>query len=180
MNVQLKKLKKSKIAFVFLVVLLALPVSLRAQDENCRLNSADAPALRGFRLGMSPAEARTVAGNKLKIKIKREGSFFGYFIEERAPDFLVGVRALYLRFLDARLFQIEIFYESAPSVATLDELIAQTSAQTNLPPNLWTRKHDRATIACDGFSLVADNILNPHVELTDEAARARFDAAQEK
>lgn len=166
---------------VFLIIILLVPgVSIRAQTENCRLTLSDAPALRGFRLGMSPAEARRVSGGKLKIKIKREGSFFGYFIKDRPPTFLSDVRALYLRFFDGKLFQIEIFYQPSATAQTLDEFIAQTSSQMNLLPNLWMRKQNRAVIDCTEFSIVADSVLNPRVELTDEAARILFDAAQNK
>jgi hypothetical protein len=168
-----------KIIF-FITILLASVAVSRAQTENCRLSLSDAPALRGFRLGMSPDEARNVSGGKLKIKIKREGSFFGYFIEERPPAFLRDVRALYLRFFDAKLFQIEIFYEPSASTQTLDEFTAQISAQTNLPAELWTGGQNRAAVTCDEFSIVADNILNPRVELTDEKTRVLFDAAQSK
>jgi len=165
---------------VIFLILFACVRAAAAQTENCQMTLSDAPALRGFRLGMSPAEARAVSGNKLKIKIKREGSFFGYFVRERPPDFLSDARALYLRFFNARLFQIEIFYEAAAATPTLDEFIAQTSAQTNLPPHLWTRERSRAIIVCRGFSIVADSVLNPRVELTDEAARVLFETAQNK
>ena len=91
------------------------------------------------------------------------------------------MRALYLRFFDGKLFQIEIFYESlATATPTLSDFTAQLSAQTNLASSLWTSEQNRAVIVCDGFSIVADNVLNPRVELTDEAARVLFDAAQNK
>lgn len=165
---------------VFFIILLACAVSTAAQTENCRLTLNEAPALRGFRLGMSPAEARAVSNGKLKIKIKREGSFFGYFIEDRPPAFLSDVRALYLRFFGGKLFQIEIFYEPSATAQNLDEFVARMSSQTNLPPILWTREGNRAVVACLEFSIVADNVLNPRIELTNEAARALFDAAQNK
>jgi hypothetical protein len=168
-----------KIIF-FITILLASVIVSRAQTESCRLALSDAPALRGFRLGMSPVEARNVSGGKLNIKIKREGSYFGYFIENRPPTFLSDVRALYLRFFDAKLFQIEIFYEPSSSMQTLDKFIAQISAQTNLPTELWKRGQNRAAVVCDEFSIVADNFLNPRVELTDEKMRVLFDAAQSK
>ena len=172
---------KISLKIIFLTtILFASVVVSRAQNENCRLSLSGAPALRGFRLGMSPAEARSASGGKLNLKIKREGSFFGYFIENRPPAFLSDVRALYLRFFDAKLFQIEIFYEPSASVQTLDEFTAQISAQTNLPPQWWTRTQNRAVITCEEFSIVADNILNPRVELTDEKTRVLFDAAQNK
>jgi len=173
---------KADLKIVFFIIISLVSVGLtRAQNENCRLTLNEAPVLRGFRLGMSPAEVRRASGGKLKIQIKREGSFFGYFIEDRPPAFLSDVRALYLRFFDGKLFQIEIFYESlATATPTLSDFTAQLSAQTNLASSLWTSEQNRAVIVCDGFSIVADNVLNPRVELTDEAARVLFDAAQNK
>jgi hypothetical protein len=176
-NLKIKFKTNFKEIFVFLILLFCAGTTA-AQTVNCQMTLSDAPALRGFRLGMSPAEVRAVSGNKLKIKIKREGSFFGYFIRERPPEFLSDVRALYLRFFQAKLFQIEIFYE--PTAQTLDEFTAQISAQTNLPSELWTRGRNRAAINCDGFSIIADNILNPRIELTDEKTRVLFDAAHSK
>lgn len=169
---------KTKLKIVFFLILCACAVSIRAQTEICSLTLSNAPALRGFRLGMSPAEVQNISGGKLKIKIKREGSFFGYFIEDRPPAFLSDVRALYLRFFDGKLFQIEIFYEPSALTPTLEDFTAQVLTQTNLPPNLWTREQNQAVIKCAEFSIVADNVLNPRVELTDETTRVRFDAAQ--
>jgi hypothetical protein len=162
------------------MILSVAALSVSAQTEDCRLTLNEAPALRGLRLGMSPDEVRNLSGGKLKIKIKREGSFFGYFIEEHPPEFFNDVRALYLRFFDSKLFQIEIFYELSASVRSLDDFTAQISSQTNLLPVFWKREHNRAVILCDGFSLVADNLLNPHIELTDEKTRVLFDAVQSK
>ncbi len=128
---------------------------------------------------MSPPEARAVFGGKLKIKVKKEGTFFQNYIEQNPPPFLAGVRALYLRFFDGKLYQIEIFYQTQNPKQTLAEFTERLSAQLNLPSNLWTTQFNKAALACSEFSLAADNVLNPRVELTDEAIRARFEAAQE-
>ena len=167
-----------KIIFLTTILFASVVVS-RAQNENCRLSLSGAPALRGFRLGMSPAEARSASGGKLNLKIKREGSFFGYFIENRPPAFLSNVRALYLRFFDAKLFQIEIFYESPNPTVTLPEFLAQNSAKLNLPFEFWAIERGKAKINCAGFSLAADVLLNPHLELTDDILKTNFEAAQE-
>jgi hypothetical protein len=98
---------------------------------------SDAPALRGFRLGMSPAEARAVSGNELKIKIKREGSFFGYFVRERPPGFLSDVRALYLRFFKPGFFKSKFFTSRRRKRMT--NLPAQISAQSESAVRIMTR-----------------------------------------
>jgi hypothetical protein len=70
---------------------------------------------------MTPAEVKNVFGKSLKLKIKKEGSFFENFITKAPPAFLPGVRALYLRFFDYKLYQIEIFYQTENKTAGHDE-----------------------------------------------------------
>ncbi|CAN5271977.1 hypothetical protein BH20ACI1_BH20ACI1_07430 [soil metagenome] len=162
---------------IFLIIIL-LVSSASAQTQNCSLTIADAPTLLGLRLGMSPNEAKTVFGGKLKIKVKKEGTFFQNYIDKNPPPFLPNVRALYLRFFEAKLYQIEIFYKPQIEKQTLAEFIDRLDTRLNLPSNLWTNEYGQATLNCNTFSLVADNVLNPRVELTDEAIRARFQASQ--
>lgn len=169
-----------KTIFFIFFLLVSVAANTAAQTEKCGSASNDAPALLNLRLGMSPKETRDVFGGKLKIKVKREGVFFQNYIEKKPPPFLENVRALYLRFFDAKLYQIEIFYEPQNQRKTLAEFTNQLSSQMNLPPNLWTTEYGRALLNCAKFSLAADNVLNPRVELTDEATRARFEAAQER
>ncbi len=165
--------------FLLLSIFLNFAVNCTAQ-ETCRLELTDAPTLFGLQLEMSPTQVKSIFGKDLKLKIKREGSFFQNFIEKKPPHFLSGVRALYLRFFDAKLYQIEIFYEPENKRRTLEEFLSQLSAELNLPPNLWNTKYGTSELHCADFSLVADNVLNPRVELTDETIRARFEAAQKK
>lgn len=132
---------------------------------------------------MSPAEVKTIFGRKLKLKVKREGTFFQNFTDKPPPVFLNGVRALYLRFFDRKLYQIEVFYANetaeretaAPSEAKAAEFAARLSASLNLPESsVWTNKFGEYELKCAGFSIAADRVLNPRVELTDDAARAVF------
>ncbi len=132
---------------------------------------------------MSPEQARNVFGKDLKIKIKKKGerTFFQNFIKKPAPNSLRGVRALYLRFFDRRLYQIEIFYESRPNLRTLEDITTALSSQLNFPILDWKIKNNRAAINCSSeISLVADNILNPRVELTNETVRAKVKESREK
>lgn len=164
-----------KTAFLIIIFFFS---SASAQPPDCRFTVADAPNFLGLRLGMSPKEAKSVFGGKLKIKVKREGTFFQNYIDKEPPSFLPNVRALYLRFFDAKLYQIEIFYKPQPTKQTLTEFISRLDTRLNLPPDLWVNEYGQAALNCDGFSLVADNVLNPRVELTDEILRARFQASQ--
>ncbi len=163
-----------KIAF-FLIFLFVSNAA--AQTQNCDLAITDAPALLGLRLGMSPPEVKSVFGGKLKVKVKKEGTFFQNYIDKNPPPFLPNVRALYLRFFDAKLYQIEIFYKPQTERQTLAEFVERLDTKLNIP-NLWTSEYGIATLNCNNFSIIADNVLNPRVQLTDEAIRARFEAAR--
>jgi hypothetical protein len=163
---------KTALAKTAVVVLFSLifAVACCAAQDICELAPKTAPLLLNLKIGMSPDEARSIFGKDLKIKIKKKGerTFFQNFIKKPAPDSLRGVRALYLRFFDRRLYQIEIFYEPRPDLRTLENIAAALSSQLNFPDSSWKIKNNRAETICDEISLVADNILNPRIELTDQ------------
>lgn len=166
--------------FLFLLFLLPSLFAPCAAQEQCGLTSNEAPNFFGLRLNMTPAEVKGVFGKSLKLKIRKQGVFFQNFIRKPPPAFLPGVRALYLRFFDYKLFQIEIFYAAPNNKAgterrTLNKFIRNLSAEKNLPAAFRENENGALELKCAGFSLVADNVLNPRTELTDEATRARFE-----
>lgn len=170
-----------KLSFPFFLILF---FAFCAPAQNL---SACAPAetvhLHGLSLGLSPAEVRGVFGKDLKIKVKSDGdrSFFQNYIGKDAPAKLAGIRALYLRFLDGRLYQIEIFYEERADVPTLEAFIGNLSAQMKFPPNVnWQFVKNKALIDCARFTLIADKTLNPRVELTDAAKLSEAAARRKK
>ncbi len=148
-----------------------------AAQENCGLSNVP---LLGLRLGMAPEQARSVFGRDLKVKVKKKGqrTFFQNFIKKPAPNSLSGVRAIYLRFFDGRLYQIEIFYENRSDWQTLENFVGDFSAKTNSPA--WKIEKGRAEINCGEFSIVADKVLNPRIELTNETIRARVEEIRER
>jgi hypothetical protein len=170
----------TKLAAAILFSLVFVIVS--AAQENCQLEAKTAPLLLNLRIGMSPDEARSVFGKDLKIKIKKNGerTFFQNYIKKPAPASLRGVRALYLRFFDRRLYQIEIFYEPRSDLQTLEAIINALSSQLNFFSSNWQIENNRAAINCGSISLIADNILNPRIELTDEIVRAKIEELREK
>jgi hypothetical protein len=153
-----------------------------AAQSVCAIESKTAPALHNLRLEMSPAEAQRALGDALKIKIKNSGerTFFQNFIENRPPNALPNVRALYLRFFDRKLYQIEIFYENRNEWQTLEDFTRHLSQTFNTPAESWQFEKGRAEIKCAEISLVADKVLNPRIEITDETARAQVEAIRKK
>lgn len=174
---------KNPFAKLFVAVLFFSAFSFHAAaQENCELASKQVPLLLNLKIGMSPEQAQMVFGRALKIKVKKKGerTFFQNYIKEPAPAPLNGVRALYLRFFDGKLYQIEVFYEQRGNFNSLDETINRLSSQINLPVSDWKIEYDRAEILCGEISLITDYILNPRIELTDETIRAQIEKAREK
>ncbi len=168
----------------FLLLFLFLSVSGAAR-ETCDLKLSDAPDFFNLKLGMTPAEVKGVFGKSLKLKIRKEGSFFQNFIKKPPPSFLPNVRAIYLRFYDYKLYQIEIFYEGKNDKAERDnralrQFVRVLSANKNLPDEFRENKKGELQLQCAEFSLVADNVLNLRIELTDDATRARFEESERR
>lgn len=137
----------------------------------------DAPALFNLKLGMSPEQAQSAIGRALKIKIKKDGerTFFQNFIKKDAPPSIRGIRAVYLRFFDRQLYQIEFFYTGEIPRRTTEDFINSQPAKFNLPAPAWKIEYGIAEINCGTFSVVADNVLNPRIEITDEIVRAKVE-----
>ena len=165
----------AKLIVIFAATLvLAVPV---ISQQPCRTLN-EAPAIFGFKLGMSFDDVRSILGPSIKFWKKSpkngEGSFFQNFVEQPPPDNLKGVRALYLRFFNNKLYQVEVFYEDKDQPTKLADFTKQLSTELNLPTDVWTVKNDLATMNCGDFVLTADTVLNRHVELTDDAASQAF------
>jgi len=83
-----------------------------------------------------------------------------------------------LRFFDGELYQIEIFYENRSDWQTLENFIGNFPAKTNLPA--WKIENGKAEIICGEFSIVADRILNPRIELTNKTIDAQVEEIRER
>ncbi|MEJ7860368.1 MAG: hypothetical protein WKF90_01905 [Pyrinomonadaceae bacterium] len=157
-----------------MLILLLIFLLPSAAQETCQVELKDAPTFFNLRLGMTAPEVQNIIGKKLKVKVKKKGerTFFQNFIKQPPPNTLSGVRALYLRFFNGALYQIEIFYEEK----TVWKTVASTevfSAKLNLAQSFQENTMKRIESKCIGFSLMADNVLNPRIELTNEMIRAQ-------
>lgn len=150
-------------------------------QDFCRPEIKDSLALHGLRLGQTPAQTQSALGNNLKINIKKNGFrvFFQNFINNKPPPTLPNVRAVYLRFFDQRLYQIELFYENKTQWQTPADFTADLSARMNIPLSLWQTEYGIAKINCGDFSIIADKVLNPRVQITDEIIRAKVEEIRE-
>ncbi|HEY0429562.1 MAG TPA: hypothetical protein VGC76_17410 [Pyrinomonadaceae bacterium] len=163
-----------------LLFLLISGISAAAQ-ETCVSQSKTLPGLLNLHLETSPEQVQAIVGRSLKIKIKGNGerTFFANFIDKNPPPTLLNVRAIYLRFYDRRLYQIEIFFEDRVGWQNLTDFTIYLRDAMILPA-AWQTKKGRSEIRCEQISIVADHVLNPRVEITDETTRTQIEKARKK
>lgn len=165
------KLFYPKIALIFL---LAFSFSAYAQ-ENCPSIQQTSEVLLNLKLGMTVDEVNQRFGS-FKIKIKKDGDyrFFQNYIDRKPPQNLTGVRAIYLRFFEKKLYQIEIFYEENKYPSEIKNFTEIISNQLNLPLLNWKFANRQGVLNCGETSLTADYQLNPRIELTNETIRRQI------
>ncbi len=161
-----------KSAIVFWLLTWFIPAA-QAQD-NCAWTKQKANVTLNLQLGMTTEEVRAAFGKDLKINLKSKGyyRFFQNYIDKSPPPKLRGVRALYLRFFERKLYQMEIFYEAEFST-TLENFAETLAGQLNFPASEWIYENKKALIRCGENTLFADYVLNPRVELTNETILAK-------
>lgn len=159
---------------IVLIFLLLFSSSAYAQ-ENCVSIQQTSEVLLNLKLGMTVDEVNQKFGS-LKIRIKNDNDyrFFQNYIDKKPPRELSGVRAIYLRFFEKKLYQIEIFYEENKYPSEIKSFTETISNQLNLPVSDWKFANRQAVLNCGETSLTADYQLNPRIELTNETIRKRI------
>ena len=164
---------------LIILTLSILFVSSSTLAQECTLT--EPPPLLNLRLGMTVSEVNAVTGKDLKVKVKPDGerSFFKNWIKKEAKGTLTGMRAIYLRFYDGRLYQIELFYREDHRWQDIDALLADYSVESGFSRDLWRVENGFAKAKCQGFSLEADRVLGAHIQITDDAVLAAVEALRE-
>ena len=172
--------------FCLIVASLGTGKTLPAQTSLCTTKFDQLPTiaeLRGFHLGMTydqvqarvpqiqlaPADQFGVA--KTSINPGYDRSF------DQAS--FADVRTISLDFLDGRLVDLWIGYESTFKWQSLDEFVNGISKALNLPA-AWLVKRGARQLTCDGFSLSASLVAgSPGIRFTDEPAQETIAARRE-
>jgi hypothetical protein len=168
-----------KLSVIISVLLFAI---ISNAQQKCELTLTQAPTLQNLKLEMSPSEANNALGKSLKVKVKPQGqqTFFKNYINKKAKGNLTGIRAIFLRFYEGKLYQIELFYEQDYRWQNLEDLLKDYSARNDFPVNFWQTEYGYASANCTGFSLNADYILNPHIQITNDATAEIVEVEREE
>jgi hypothetical protein len=176
---------------LFLILLVAPIVS--AQGNQCAAKMADlpqAPELRGFRLGMTPEQAKT----RVPQIAFGPTDEFGLSKTSINPDFdsridktnFEDVRTLSLEFLDGRVTSLWLGYENSFKWKSTDEFVKGISRSLGVP-NEWAAKGRARQLKCADFELSVSLIAGgPSLRIVDLPAaetlvarrQAREDAAE--
>ena len=114
----------------------------------------------------------------MKVKPTGQRTFLKTKIKPSAKGGLNGIRSIFLRFFDGRLYQTEIFYHKGSKPQDLSAFSKDYSTRNRFPFDHWKIKYGYAVAKCAGFTLRADTILNPHIEITDELTLEKVKRAE--
>ena len=169
------------------VVALLAATNIFAQQSNCTLKIDQlsvAPELRGFRLGMTYDQVKARVpqvefGRTDEIGVAKT-SINPLFDSRFDRASFADVRTISLDFLDGRLVNLWIGYESTFKWQTLDEFVAGMSQALNLPA-AWPVKRGGRQLTCGGFSVFASLIAgSPGIRFTDDAAQETIATRREE
>jgi hypothetical protein len=155
---------------LLVAVVLGLVSSGGAQTSNasgageCKLKLAQAPAIRGIRLGMSVEEVLaqipgSEADSNLLANLSRD--YFGSRKVSVRPgsystskEKFAGINAIDLHFLDGRLLSFHVQY-SGPEWSSREQFAARVAEVLNLPNVAAWKEIPNGALAltCDGFEI---------------------------
>ena len=130
---------------------------------ECKLNLAQAPAIRGIRLGMSIDQVLaqipgSEADSDLLARLSRDyfGSrsvlvMPGHYVTSKEK--FAGVNLINLNFLDGRLAHYSIRY-AGPEWKSKEQFVARLADVLNLPGvGSWKPSNNGLAISCEGFEI---------------------------
>jgi hypothetical protein len=152
--------------------------TVQESPKTCTLGLANAPNLRGLKLGMTSLQVEKTIGLKLILKdykpymtdeiIPEIKDFrFSSFKNNAVPTQLEGVDAVFFKFYNNSLYRIFVIY-AKPTVAWKDnnEFASYLSEKFDLPKDAWTQNR---YLSCAEFTL-SINIEEekPSISLTNK------------
>lgn len=161
--------------------------TLPAQTPPCAAKIDQLPKvaeLRGFHLGMTYGQVKARvpqiqfgdADQFGVVKTSINPSFDRSFDQASFAD----VRTISLDFLDGRLVDLWIGYESTFKWQALDDFVNGISKALNLPAP-WAVKRGGRQLTCDGFSVFASLIAgSPGFRITDDPAQETIATRREE
>jgi hypothetical protein len=170
-----------------LILIFLSATNLFAQGPGCTLKLEQLPEaaeLRGFHLGMTYDQVKARVpqvqfGRADQFEVAKT-SINPLFDPRFDKASFADVRTVSLDFLDGRLVNLWIGYESTFKWQTVDEFVGGMSKALNLPAD-WPVKRGGPQLSCSGFSISASLVAgSPSIRITDETAQETIAARREE
>ncbi len=167
----------------------------------CTMTPAKAPALFGFKLGMSQAEAERVTGQKAKpnsrllevdrgkkyLTVPRDDLFIVVDNEEYDSELLDNtVEDVTLNFIDGKLFAIALRLNKRSQWVTAPDTLALFQQKLRIPVEAWVENPKgfwnlKKMVTCNGVTIRASVKTNElmRFDMVETAVEARVEAATE-
>ena len=158
-----------------------------AQEPTCSLKLEQLPAaseLHGFRLGMTMDQVKARVPPVTFARPDQFGlsrtSINPHFDSRFDATTFDGVRTVSLSFLDGRLIELWIGYDTGFKWQKMDEFVAGFGKTLALPGK-WQAKGRGQLITCDGVEVFASMVGgSPGVRLTDTVAEQTLTSRREE
>jgi len=184
------------VALILGAVSSAFAQTANTSTGECKLTLAQAPAIRGIRLGMSVDQVLaqipgSEADSDLLARLARD--YFGSRSAAVTPGKYVtsrekftGVSFIDLTLLDGRLVLFSIHYDG-PEWRSNEQFVARLAEVLNLPGvGSWRASTNGLAIACDGFEIYGQGPNGATIAMkdmkvdTDRVVREREEVPKEK
>lgn len=156
-------------------------------NTSCKLSLAQAPVIRGFRLGMTsdvlfalfPANERETFDRIQRLKSAELAPNYGYatfgfsLSNYATQDRYKGIRELSFRLLDNKIVSVRADYSDTPLFDGIEQLMAVITKQYSLPDYKEWPGHANGsnwqTLSCNGFRVQVNVNSNSNfsIEVSD-------------
>lgn len=188
----------TSVAYVALLTFSQTP-SGPATNAKCSLTRAQAPEIRGIRLGMSTDQLQNLFPedkNRQRItdaiRVSKLGEQYGVGRLDLHPEKgvdnprLAGVNYINVVLLDERVTSFHVAY-IGPEWKNIDQFITRLSEGLRLPGSAWEIGSTSGQMKCDGFRVDAyatsgstESIVRVQDTSTHQIVEARREAEKEK
>jgi len=164
------------------------------QNPNCKLTLAQAPVIRGLRLGMTsdelfaifPANERQEFDRAQQLKAAELPPNYGLTSFQFAPsgfvttDRFTGIDSLSFGLFDRKVVSIHAYYSNTPQFDRTGQLIDIITRQFDLPEYkdwpgynpAYSENYNNPSLSCDGFTFQLNGYSqNFSIDLTDPTSK---------
>lgn len=147
----------------FCNLVIAPPKPSLKPTPKCQLTLAEAPVLRGIKLGMTPQQVSSILPQKLNIRGTERNQTFGISSENtelkevgiKYNNFgLDGITNVYMVFRDNQLALLEMTYDDT-KFESLDAFVYNLTGALHLPGGWERDSYGEQTLNCVGFKIEA-------------------------